>query len=249
VGGAGVLVFQQVVMIARPSFLDYIRGGCEVAFTVSDLVSICFGSKGDNQLCVTMRQVAVDFTASNGDPRDTRSLHFVDPYNPHTDNNAYIQAMTSVGQVLECYDTDKQFPVYGFGGRVGPTVSHCFALNGRDEAPEVVGLEGILGVYKHAIRQVTLAGPTYFSEVIQRVAVDATHCTPTQQKYHVLLIITGKHRDDDDDHGCDDVKNLMRMLRMMMIFHHGHHQHQHKYQRSIDITDDDLCALFLRWHH
>jgi hypothetical protein len=36
-----------------PSFLDYIRGGTEVNFTV-----------------------AVDFTASNGNPNDQRSLHY-----------------------------------------------------------------------------------------------------------------------------------------------------------------------------
>jgi hypothetical protein len=38
-----------------PSFLDYIRGGTEVNFTV-----------------------AVDFTASNGNPNDQRSLHYRD---------------------------------------------------------------------------------------------------------------------------------------------------------------------------
>lgn len=44
----------------------------------------------------------------------------------------------SVGPILESYDADKQFPVFGFGGRThmlmggvpGP-VSHCFPINGN----------------------------------------------------------------------------------------------------------------------
>jgi len=51
--------------------------------------------------------VAVDFTASNGDPSDPRSLHYINPYGGSVDNNAYIQAILSVGSVLEYYDSDK----------------------------------------------------------------------------------------------------------------------------------------------
>lgn len=40
----------------------------------------------------------------------------------------------------------QSFPVYGFGGRVGNYVSHCFALNGNDAAAEVQGVQGVLGV-------------------------------------------------------------------------------------------------------
>lgn len=31
---AGSLVVESVELVARPSFLDYIKGGCEIAFTV-----------------------------------------------------------------------------------------------------------------------------------------------------------------------------------------------------------------------
>jgi hypothetical protein len=53
---------------------------------------------------------------------------------------------------LECYDADHSFPVYGFGGEprfMGQfSVNHCFPLNGNYENPEVVGTEGILGLYR-----------------------------------------------------------------------------------------------------
>lgn len=49
---SGTLAVKGVAVTPRPSFLDYVRGGLEVSFLV-----------------------AVDFTASNGDPRDPASLH------------------------------------------------------------------------------------------------------------------------------------------------------------------------------
>jgi hypothetical protein len=43
-----------------------------------------------------------------------------------------------VGEVIQFYDSDKQFPAWGFGGKVpGGTVSHCFNLNGSTASSEV----------------------------------------------------------------------------------------------------------------
>ena len=47
--------------------------------------------------------VAVDFTASNGDPSQHNSLHFVSNQYP----NQYVQAIRAVGDIIEDYDTDK----------------------------------------------------------------------------------------------------------------------------------------------
>ena len=44
--------------------------------------------------------VAVDFTQSNGDPRDPRSLHFID----NTGMNQYATALMSVGNIIQDYD-------------------------------------------------------------------------------------------------------------------------------------------------
>jgi len=47
---------------------------------------------------------------------------------------------------LQNYDTDKKFPVYGFGGKCPGEIkaSHCFALNGDIYNPECMGVEGVI---------------------------------------------------------------------------------------------------------
>ena len=57
--------------------------------------------------------VAIDFTGSNGNPEHPTSLHYTGGYKP----NQYVQAIQSVGEIIQDYDTDKLFPVYGFGAR------------------------------------------------------------------------------------------------------------------------------------
>ena len=44
--------------------------------------------------------VAIDFTASNGEPTSPTSLHYIDPVNP----NEYTMALVSVGEICENYD-------------------------------------------------------------------------------------------------------------------------------------------------
>lgn len=46
-------------------------------------------------------QVAVDFTASSGDPRSPDSLYYISP----DEINEYLIAMWSVGSVVQAYDT------------------------------------------------------------------------------------------------------------------------------------------------
>lgn len=45
-------------------------------------------------------QVAIDFTASNGDPRSSQSLHCLSPRQP----NHYLQALRAVGGICQDYD-------------------------------------------------------------------------------------------------------------------------------------------------
>ena len=42
--------------------------------------------------------------------------------------NTYQQAIQAVGNVLEPYDTDKLYPVYGFGAKVGAGGIVTFAI-------------------------------------------------------------------------------------------------------------------------
>lgn len=60
--------------------------------------------------------IAIDFTASNGPPTEPHSLH-----NIHQDvPNPYIRALSAVGRIIEDYDSDKLFPVLGFGAKIPP---------------------------------------------------------------------------------------------------------------------------------
>eukprot|EP00899_Mesostigma_viride_P013966 jgi/Mesvir1/22570/Mv18574-RA.1 len=163
---SGTLHVSKCDIIPRHSFLDYIFGGCEINFLV-----------------------AVDFTASNGDPQEPGTLHYIDPRGTP---NIYQEAIKSVGEVVQYYDTDKRFPAWGFGGKyMDNPVSHCFSLNGDANHPEVVGVQGILAAYKAALDVMTLSGPTLFSPVVTLASQIASQAVSQHsQKYFCLLIIT-----------------------------------------------------------
>eukprot|EP00064_Thunnus_orientalis_P007103 superscaffoldBa00000770_g7122 len=127
------------------TFVDFIRGGTQLNFTV-----------------------AIDFTASNGNPSQPTSLHYMSPYQM----NAYAMALKAVGEIIQDYDSDKLFPAYGFGAKLPPDgkISHAFPLNSNIENPNCVGIEGVLESYFQSLRSVQLYGPTNFAPVIQQVA-------------------------------------------------------------------------------
>lgn len=162
----GQLFVDQFCEKVQYSFLDYISSGFELNF-----------------------MVAIDFTASNGNPRLPDSLHYID----HSGRlNAYQQAITEVGEVIQFYDSDRRFPAWGFGARpIDGPVSHCFNLSGSTQESEVEGIQGIMSAYASALFNVSLAGPTLFGPVINRAAQIASHSlSDNQSKYFVLLIIT-----------------------------------------------------------
>lgn len=143
--------------------------------------------------------VAIDFTGSNGDPNLPDSLHYIDPLvdtKGFQKLNPYQQAITSVGRVLGPYDSDQQYPVYGFGARLrGPdgrpgVVSHCFPVYGG--GVEVHGVEGILKAYVDCLKNVTLSGPTLFGPLIRAATqiAQASSCTQEKQQYTILMILT-----------------------------------------------------------
>ena len=99
--------------------------------------------------------------------------------------NQYTTAIRSVGEIIQDYDTDKQFPALGFGAQIPPSgqISHEFFLNLRQDSPYCAGVDGLLQAYWNAIQQVRLYGPTNFSPVINHVANFA-------RAYQVLFAFT-----------------------------------------------------------
>ncbi|KAJ3340245.1 hypothetical protein HDU93_007207 [Gonapodya sp. JEL0774] len=172
---SGTLVFIEVKSEIEWSFFDFVSRGAEVSLAV-----------------------AIDFTQSNGDPRLPNSLHYRNPNQPSA-MNEYQRAISAVGTVLEPYDSDKLFPVYGFGARLrlngsAPTVSHLFPLNLNYESPIVQGVRGMLDAYEIGIQNAELWGPTNFSPVIMETTRWANEGwqrgSTSLDRYTILLIVT-----------------------------------------------------------
>ncbi|XP_043374475.1 copine-9 isoform X2 [Dermochelys coriacea] len=161
---SGTVTLLSFAVESEFSFVDYIRGGTQLNFTV-----------------------AIDFTASNGVPSQPTSLHYMSPYQL----SAYAMALKAVGEIIQDYDSDKLFPAYGFGAKVPPdgSISHQFPLNSDVENPSCVGIDGVLESYFQSLRTVQLYGPTNFAPVINQVARLAAQVTDGSQ-YYVLLIVT-----------------------------------------------------------
>lgn len=60
--------------------------------------------------------------------------------------------------------------MYGFGARPfgSSETSHCFSLTGNENDPWCYGLDGIMDVYKNALKNVNLNGPTHFSSILKK---------------------------------------------------------------------------------
>ena len=77
-----------------------------------------------------------------------------------------------IGNVVEFYDSDRMFPVYGFGAVQPNTsrVSHCFAVNGHEENPEVPGVAGVMDIYHSTLPYLRFSGPTFFAPILSKAA-------------------------------------------------------------------------------
>jgi len=163
---AGCLIFEKIEVREGKSLTDFLRNGLNL-----------------------FMNYAIDFTASNGDPKDPNSLHHL----KQGSLNLYQQAIQSIGTILESYDYDKKYPVYGFGARLPgeETVSHLFSLSKDKKNPYVIGVDGILECYKTTVATVEMFGPTYIAPIIKR-GVDALKRIKDTKpmNYLVLVILT-----------------------------------------------------------
>ncbi|XP_072403603.1 copine-2 [Chiloscyllium punctatum] len=173
---SGIIIVKSCKVTRDYSFLDYILGGCQLMFTVG-----------------------IDFTASNGSPRDASSLHYINSM----ESNEYLAAIWAVGQIIQDYDSDKMFPALGFGAQLPPDwkVSHEFAINFNPTNPFCTGVEGIVQAYTACLPHIRFYGPTNFSPIINHVARFASQAIPQKvaAQYFILLIITDGVISDMDE--------------------------------------------------
>lgn len=180
---AGNLVVKSFQILERPTFMDFIRGGETLSFIL-----------------------AVDFTASNGDPKSSDSLHYV---KPNGGLNQYQSAILGISEIVLNYDNDRMIPAFGFGGKPhyqtlnSSKVMHCFPLTGNPQSAEVKDIQGVMQAYFTGLQFVELAGPTYFEGVIGG-AMQVAQANIQKNCYSVLLIIT-----DGEIHDMDETVDLL----------------------------------------
>ena len=172
----GQLTFNQFEMDMRPSLLEYLKHGWQMDVSI-----------------------AVDFTLSNLEIRDPRSLH---RQNIDGQMNSYEKAIFEVCNVMSKYAIEGCFNVYGFGGiphyvkshTNDKVVSRLWNLNGKDD-PRCKGTMEVLAAYQKGIMNTTLAGPSYFGTLLNRVKTSIMNSLyqnglDANRVYHVVIIIT-----------------------------------------------------------
>ncbi|OMJ84220.1 hypothetical protein SteCoe_14707 [Stentor coeruleus] len=160
----GEIVVMEMTVKKVFSFLEYLRSGIQLNFCV-----------------------AVDFTNSNQVYTKPKSMHYLNPQMP----NQYEKAIWEIGSILEAYDSNNCFSIYGFGGIPNgeKAANHCFPLTFDKSNPYVNGAQGLLEAYRRSLPLVTLSGPTLFKPIIENT-ISVAKSQPPHVAYHVLLILT-----------------------------------------------------------
>ena len=159
----------QSVLTKEYTFVDYLKAGVRIGLSI-----------------------AIDFTGSNGNPTDPRSLHFIAGAEP----NQYERAIYSCGNIMAYYDYDQLFPCYGFGAKIGNTAAPLFNLNFQQD-PNIHTIPNVIQAYHNALNSVKLWGPTHFGPIIKSTN-DMIKAENDPMSYQVLMILTDGMIDDVD---------------------------------------------------
>ena len=138
--------------------------------------------------------IGIDFTKSNKPPEDENSLHSI--VNKEQ-KNPYEKAILDCGKILEYYDYDLLFPVYGFGAVVNKETSYCFNINFKDN-PEIYLVDNIIIEYHKCIKEIFFSGPTYFAPLINEI-INNIKKQNDPREYQVLMILTDGIIKDEED--------------------------------------------------
>jgi hypothetical protein len=129
--------------------------------------------------------IGIDFTKSNKPPEDENSLHSIAN---KEQKNPYEKAILDCGKILEYYDYDLLFPVYGFGAVVKNETSYCFHINFKDN-PEIFLVDNIILEYHKCIKAIKFSGPTNFAPLINEIISNIKKQNDPRE-YQVLMILT-----------------------------------------------------------
>jgi hypothetical protein len=160
--------------VKQYTFIDYIKGGVRLSLAIG-----------------------IDFTGSNGNPKDRDTLHYQDL---NGNGSPYEKAIKSCGDIVAYYDYDQIFPVYGYGAIVPGQydVSHCFPISLNN--PDIYTIDNVIASYREVIFKINFSGPTYFSPFIKRNILNISEVLKADKNvYNILMILTDGRIDDLDN--------------------------------------------------
>jgi len=145
--------------------------------------------------------IAIDFTLSNLNPHNPKSLHTFD-----LANNKYINTIKNFVKIIKDYASSKKFPVYGFGGilKESKDTNHCFYLNSGKE-PYINHVDDIIINYEKRIKTIHFSNPTNIQYILKEI-IQMAKKSKTESKsinYYTVLITTDGSFDD-----FNEAKNL-----------------------------------------
>ncbi len=134
--------------------------------------------------------VAIDLTSSNGNPRDSNSLHNMDQ-----SKNQYLQIMRMLSDLIAFINTS-EFPIYGFGYACEQQQSRCVPVGNFTKRywPSGYVSQGsgaVIECYGKILEEliedksIRLSGPTNFKPVVEEVTKQSD-----RSDHNVLLLFT-----------------------------------------------------------
>ena len=170
------------------TFVDYLKAGVQIGLSI-----------------------AIDFTGSNGNPNDPRSLHYIGGQEP----NQYERAIYACGSIMAYYDYDQLFPCYGFGAKINNVPTALFHLNFQQD-PNINLIPNVIEEYHKSLSRVLLWGPTHFGPIL-RATNDMIRRENDKLKYNVLMILTDGMIDDVDNTINELVEGSFLPLSVIII--------------------------------
>jgi hypothetical protein len=184
--------------------------------------------------------VGIDFTASNKDPSDPKSLHYLKPKSL----NLYQQAILSVGEVLEKYNHTGKIPAYGFGAKIGspPMLSHFFPLNLNYQNPFFSNFKELFTVYEWALNQIIFSGPTQFAPMLEKVIEFAKARFELNPNNYTAFLLLTDGVINDSQATIDQIVKACHFPISIIIVGIGNEDF-----KNMDVLDADDVPLVSSW--
>ena len=159
--------------------------------------------------------MGIDFTASNGFPHESGSLHRLSPGSL----NQYQRAILSLGEILEKYNSSRIIPCYGFGAVLpGGQTSFDFPISLNFESPYLPNYGQVFECYKAVLAQIRFSGPTNFAPLLRAIiAFTQSSASVSVYNYTIFTIITDGAITDMDDTVAEIVRASSLPMSIIII--------------------------------